>query len=330
MGDTQSRKWLVTINNPKEKGFEHDRLKSILQEFKGCLYWCMSDEIGLDGGTYHTHIFLVCSGAVRFSTMKKRFEGAHLDVCKGTSASNRDYVFKCGKWSNTEKEDTRVEGTQEEWGELPLEKQGHRQDIDDLYAMIKEGLTNYEIMESSPQYMLQLDKIERCRQVLLEEKYKADFRTLETTYIFGDTGAGKTRSVMDRYGYENVFRITDYVHPFDGYKGQDVVIFEEFRSSMRIGDMLNYLDGYPVELCCRYANKVACFTKVFIISNIPLIQQYQDIQREQEETWKAFLRRIHKVQIFKSGQLFQTTTDIYINGFIPVIGEPIPFNHQSE
>ena len=329
MGDLQSRKWLVTINNPKEKGFEHDSIKEILKKYKGCLYWCMSDEIGNEGGTYHTHVFMVCSGAVRFSTMKKRFEGAHFDVCKGTSADNRDYVFKLGKWSNTAKEETRVEGTQEEWGELPVERQGHRNDIDTLYSMIKQGLSNYEIIESDPQYMLNLDKIERARQTVLEERYKNEWRDLNVTYIYGTTGTGKTRSVMEKYGYSNVFRVTDYDHPFDGYKGQDVIVFEEFRSSLRIDDMLKYLDGYPVEIPCRYANKIACFTKVYIISNIALTEQFPNVQKEQAETWNAFLRRIGKVRIHIKDKVHEGTTEEYINGFIPVVSEDIPFTRSE-
>ena len=57
--------------------------------------------------------------------------------------------------------------------------------------------------------------------------------------------------------------------------------------------MLNYLDGYPCELPCRYNNKLACFTKVYIITNIPFAQQYANIQTESKETWRAFCRRIH-------------------------------------
>ena len=72
------------------------------------------------------------------------------------------------------------------------------------------------------------------------------WRDLTVTYIFGRTGAGKTRSVMDTYGYANCYRVTDYRHPFDTYDGQDVLIFEEFRSSLKLADMLNYLDGYPL------------------------------------------------------------------------------------
>ena len=73
-------------------------------------------------------------------------------------------------------------------------------------------------------------------------------------------------------------------------------MFEEFRSNLLVGDMLNYLDGYPVELPCRYANKVACYTNVYIISNIPLEQQYPNVQTDSPETWAAFRRRIHHVQ----------------------------------
>lgn len=325
--DVRSRKWLITINNPIDKGYSHDCIKGIMNEFKNCLYWCMSDEVGNEGGTYHTHLFICCSGAVRFSTLKKRFEGAHFDVSKGTASENRNYVFKEGKWSGSDKEDTRIEGTQEEWGECPVERQGQRNDITDLYAMIKEGLTNYEIMESNPQYMLQLDKIERARQVVLEDRYKKEWRTLSTTYIYGDTGAGKTRSVMEQYGYDNCYRVTDYEHPFDGYKGQDIIIFEEFRSSLRIGDMLNYLDGYPVELRCRYSNKVACFTKVYLISNIPLTDQYTELQKVQSETWQAFLRRIHKVRIFVNGKIHEGTCEEYINGFNPLTrSQIVPFD----
>ena len=114
---------------------------------------------------------------------------------------------------------------------------------------------------------------------------------------------------MEQYGYSNVYRVTDYAHPFDGYKGQDVLIFEEFRSSLPIKDMLVYLDGYPVALPCRYANKEACFTKVYILTNIPLEKQYCNIQREEPETWDAFCRRIHHVRCIKLKESFVPIPD---------------------
>ena len=56
------------------------------------------------------------------------------------------------------------------------------------------------------------------------------------------------------------------------------MLFEEFRSSLPIQDMLKYLEGYPLMLPCRYNNKAACYTKVFLISNIPLASQYPNVQ----------------------------------------------------
>ena len=40
--DTTSRKWQVTINNPLEKGYTHDKIKEILGKYKNCIYWCIS------------------------------------------------------------------------------------------------------------------------------------------------------------------------------------------------------------------------------------------------------------------------------------------------
>ncbi len=311
MKDTRSRKWQITINNPKEKGFDHERIKEQLGTFKSCVYWCLSDEIG-ENGTYHTHVFMACSDAVRFSTIKKKFERAHFEMAKGTSKENRDYIFKEGKWEKDKKKETNLPETHEEFGDMPVERQGQRNDLIDLYDMIKQGLSNFDIIEENPAYMMHIDKIERARQIVKEEKFKNVLRDLEVTYIWGDTGTGKTRSVMDQYGYENVYRITDYHHPFDSYKGQDVVIFEEFRSSLKIQEMLNYLDRYPLELPCRYLNKIACYTKVYIISNIPLTCQYDYIQQQYPETWEAFCRRIYNIQHFTREQPVE---DEKIEGF---------------
>lgn len=313
--NTQSRKWQITINNPIDKGYTHDNITEILSKFKSLVYYCISDEVGGETQTFHTHIFVAFSSGVRFSTLLNKFQGGHFEMANGTSQQNRDYVFKEGKWKNTEKETTNLLDSHIEWGEMPIERQGKRNDLDDLYDMIKSGMSNFEIIETCPQYMLNVDKIDKCRQIIHEEKYKDSWRDIECTYIYGSTGSGKTRSVMELYGYSNCYRVTDYIHPFDSYKGQDVIIFEEFRSSLRIDDMLKYLDGYPVEFPARYMNKVACFTKVYIISNISLEEQYPNVQKEEKETYKAFLRRIHNVMVYTDYKVFTYNLDSYLSGF---------------
>lgn len=293
--DSQSRKWQITINNPLEKDFTHDKIKEILQKIKSCTYYCLSDEIGNKEKTHHTHIYIACSSAVRFSTIKNRFPLAHIEMARGTSEQNRDYVFKLGKYEK-EKGVTKLPNTQEEFGEMPIERQGARNDINDLYDMIKDGMSDFEIFEENANYIMQIDTLEKVRQSVKQEEFKDKIRELTVTYIHGKPGTGKTFGVMNKYGLKNVYRVTSYIHGgFDGYKGQDVIIFEEFASSFKIQDMLNYLDCYPIQLPCRYTNKIACFTKVYIISNTPLFLQYQDVQAKFSDTWQAFLRRIHTV-----------------------------------
>jgi hypothetical protein len=305
--DTQSRKWMLTINNPITYGLTHDKLKDIFVFFTSLIYWCMSDEVG-ECGTYHTHVYLCFSSAVRFSTLKEKFgKEPHLQMCKGKSAHVRDYVYKEGKWLTDKKAETNLKETHEESGDVPAETQGKRNDMVKLYEMIKDGLDNYQICEADPSQMFNIDKIERVRQMLNEEKYKNIWRDLEVTYITGQSGAGKSRGVREFHGFDKVYVVTDYQHPFDRYKGEDVILFEEFRSSLKISDMLNYLDGYPLQLPCRYTNKVACYTKVFISTNWELHEQYPNEQVNHPSTFQAFLRRIKKIRKYTDIGVFQET-----------------------
>ena len=301
MADTQSRKFQLTINNPRNKQLDHDALKVKLAQLKSAIYWCMADEIGLEAQTPHTHIFIQMRSPARFSRIKKLFPDAHIEQAHGSAAENKSYVQKSGKWANDAKSDTSVPGTFEEWGELPDEPgQGYRTDVGAVYEMIADGMSNAEIMSANPDYAAQISRMDKIRQDILESRYRNTFRKLDVTYIFGPTASGKTRGVMELYGYTDVYRVTDYNRPFDRYAQEPVLLFDEFRSSLMVGDMLDYLDGYPLALPARYANRQACYTTVYLISNIDLSEQYRNVQENEPATWRAFLRRIHHVVEYKA------------------------------
>ncbi len=290
-----SRKYQLTINNPTDHGFTREVLHATLVGLKSCIYWCMCDEIG-EQGTLHTHLYLAFRNPAEFSMIQERFYGAHIEIARGSHHENRDYIRKEGKWQDDAKNETNLPDTFEESGELPPEQDRRQKQTEAIMEMVENGASTAEILREYPTAMTRLSHIEQARQTLLEDEYRKKWRTLSVTYLHGMTGTGKTRSVMETYGYENVYRVTDYTHPFDDYKCEKVIIFEEFRSSLLIADMLKYLDGYPVMLPCRYANKVACFDTVYIISNIPLEQQYPNVQHNEPETYRAFLRRIHNIE----------------------------------
>ena len=259
------------------------------------LYWCMCDEVG-EQGTPHTHVYVVFKNSVMFDTMHKRFYGVHIDKANGSNQENRDYVSKEGKWADDSKHETNKPETFEEYGELPPDRTKTESQAEQIMQMIVDGKSNADIIRQIPGAYSKLNYIEQARQTLLADKFMDKYNEKDVTYLWGDTRVGKTRSVFDQYGYRNVYQVTDYAHPFDGYDGQDVIIFEEFRSSLKIEDMLKYLDGHPIMLPCRYNNRVACYTKVFLISNIPLERQYPNIQQECPKTWDAFVARIDHVE----------------------------------
>lgn len=216
-----TRRYQLTINNPKEHGFDHDTIKAILAKGAKLLYWCMSDEEGKEE-TYHTHLYLVFCNAVMFKTLKNKFPTAHIEVPQwGTNSENYAYIRKEGtkyhKDANGHYEYTDAQGkvhvgtnfsdTFEESGDLPPDaKQGDRNDLRMLYKLIASGEDNAQILGEHPEYLRDISHIDRTRQTILEEKYRNVFRRMNVTYISGPTGVGKTRSVREGCGYANCYK----------------------------------------------------------------------------------------------------------------------------
>ncbi len=273
------------------------------------IYMSCTKEKGKQEETEHDHLFILFENYVWRTKIQKVFPHCHIQFCDAEPQYIDDYVEKKGKQEGTEKEETKIEGYQFSYGDLPKKKkregQGKRTDLDKLKQMILDGKSNAEIYEADSNYIKYCGSIDRVRNDLLTDKYKKTWRNVETTYIHGKSGAGKTRYVMEKYGYENVYRITDYDHPWDGYNNQKIVVFEEFRSSLKIQDMLNYQDGYPLSLPSRYSNRVACFEKVYIITNISLNEQFVSVQENHPETYQAFLRRIHKIKEYTGNEIIE-------------------------
>lgn len=303
MKDKQRSQWFLTINHPKEHGFTHEDIKrTVSLNFPTIAYYAVVDE---EGSCYHSHLYLYFTSRVRFSTVKKYFPVAHIEEVKGSFQDMLSYLKKSGKWEKDgSKQEQKVEGSFEEWGTRPKGKEknaGNRE----LFEMLKAGYTNCQILEENADYIKYFEKMDRIRTGIKVEEYKNKIRMdLKVIYIYGATGTGKTRGVLEKHKPENVYRINEYIHPFDEYQYQDIILFDEFRDSLKLSDMLCYLDIYPVSLPARYENRFACFSKVYIVSNWSLEAQYGDLQKKDRESWEAFLRRIHEVYVYhKDGKI---------------------------
>lgn len=295
--NTQSRRFILTINNEQRTDEELCTYIQGLEHFKYCMF---QREKGHEKGTEHIQMFLVFTIGKRFSTIKDYFPTAHIEKAQGNSVQCRDYCSK---------EDTRISGPYE-LGEFS--QQGSRSDLKTIVELVQANASDDDILRLFPsQFLLYSDKIQRLRDIQRYNECKVKERKVHVTYIYGPKGSGKSSYIRDTFGYGNFYRVTNYKkYPFDFYDYEKVIVFEEFYNSFAITDMLNYLDIYPVQLPCRYSNKMADYDEVFIISNFPLKEQYKDIQSERPEQFQALLRRIHKIIYVDSNHKHHIERDI--------------------
>jgi len=282
------RNWFLTINysmmHPPGKNELHAH---IVKNFNNIKYLLFKLDSGANQ-TFHYHILICLKNPVHIKKIHEVFPRAHIRVAKGNIQPIINYIYK--------NQNDYLHTLHESGTRL---KQGKRSDLEEVLSALEDGNDLTAIRKVFPKvYMKYRANIHRIHHEILNEKYADKRIPKEVTYIYGSTGSGKTRYVLDKYGDENVYRITDYKNPFDQYIGQEIIIFEEFRSSEKIEKMLNYLDLYPLHLPARYNNIIARYSKVYIISNISLLSQFKNVRDKFPETWFAFIRRIHHVHLY--------------------------------
>ena len=342
--EVRSRKFMLVFQSSHilEDGWTHDTIRKALEPRK-LQYWAMCDEVASETGQLHTHLIIYRKSPLRASTLREMFPSVHMEPLKGTMAEARTYLLKEGKYAGTDKAETSIEGSFEEWGEPPEEKgQGARSDLEAMMEMVRNGSSDLEIIEAVPSLVLKISAIQRYRQLVMEESAH-NYRKMQVFYIYGVTGSGKTRSVYDEFKDDPscIYTINSYngTGLFDGYDSSKVtaLCLDEFRSSLPFNLLLSLTDGHFQIINCRYSNRIATHTTVYIISNIPLYDQYKEFQKNEPESWRALLRRITTIRHFYAVGKHQDYTveeyyDAYRKGRLehwePANRDIIPFKEE--
>lgn len=284
---TQSRKFLGTLNNPQDWGFDQDKIIRILSELAGCRYIAIAEEIGAQEHTPHLHIFVVYKNPKALSTMINTVPKVHWDPCRGTIEQNRNYVFKQGKWADSEKGTTALPETQREWGEIPSECEefpSRKSDVmDAINEMIEEGLSPSEIMGMHAGYCEYADTIKRA-YILHKAADVPPVRDVRVHYVVGASGSGKTyayKRLCDRFGDCDVYLVTDYANDmtaaFDRYQAEKTIVMDEFRGNVRFSTFLNLTDKYRCDIHARYVSTMALYSEVYITSVYPPEKLYENL-----------------------------------------------------
>lgn len=110
----------------------------------------------------------------------------------------------------------------------------------------------------------------------------------EVKVYWGRTGAGKSRRAWEEATFD-AYPKDPRSKFWDGYRGQDRVVIDEFRGGIDISHMLRWLDRYPVVVEVKGSSVVLKATNIWITSNIHPNDWYPTLD---QETKNALLRRL--------------------------------------
>lgn len=145
--------------------------------------------------------------------------------------------------------------------------QGRRSDLEALHAMVKTGAKLHAICdEHGPTMLKYWGNAVKMRQMYLAADVPR-LRTVSVTVLWGPTGTGKTHRVVMK---EDDLYIADLADKgwYDGYDGQEAILFDEFSGEIVAKRMQRALDGYRLQLNVKGGSAWAQYSRVYITSNV--------------------------------------------------------------
>lgn len=265
-----AKTWDITLNNYKESDIKW--LDSL--EVNRMV---VTEEVG-DAGTKHLQGRMTFKRAYRLSGLKKLNSRAHweITICK----EDFNYPLKVDSIVVINKNNS---------------NQGHRTDLDNIKEDIKNGKSVEDIIMEKPviyhQYGRTLEKIE---DICNRSKIRKDMT--EGIWIYGKTGVGKSHLAFADYDPEKCYLWVNDNGWWDGYKGQDTVIMNDYRGEIPYNSLLQLIDKWPMKVRRRNREPMPFVSKKIIItSSLKPEEIYK--HRSDEDSIEQLLRRLKIVKL---------------------------------
>lgn len=171
-------------------------------------------------------------------------------------------------------------------------KQGERTDLKKSAKLIEEGWSVEDIIRQDGNMLRYIKHLKEYKSMIDTPRDRNDEVIVEV--IVGEPGTGKTKYVYDKE--PEIFVLPETNNNtiwYDGYKGQEAVLFDDFYGGIKYSSLLRLLDRYPLQVPVKGGFVQWKPKRVYITSN------------QQPEKWykfkdiKALKRRISKVSNFE-------------------------------
>lgn len=232
MDTKRARNFCFTLNNYTEDELEEVKLWE-------CRYLIFGKEVG-ESGTPHLQGYVCFDNAKTLATLKKKFQTrAHWEVARGTPKQASEYCEKDG--DVFEKGDRPL--SQQEKGDLG--KRAYEEAFEAYKEKRYEDMGQFALNMKAFDYLAaKIEKRDQPPAVTLDGE-------LQHEWFYGPSGAGK--SYAARQQNPGAYIKDPKNAWWDGYKGEDVVIIDDFDKFQvkQSGDMKRWLDRYPFKAECK-------------------------------------------------------------------------------
>jgi len=267
----QGRYWIVTLPEADWKPSD-----AVLRD--GVAYIKGQLETGVANGFKHWQMVVYFRTKVRLAALKRAFgRRVHAELTRSKAAE--DY---CGKT------ETRVPGTSFEFG-TKATKRCATEDWEAIWAAARRGDTDAIPPDVLIRYYGNVKRIacDHAEPAALERVVKV---------FWGSTGVGKSRRAWEEAGLD-AYPKDPRTKFWDGYRGQERVVIDEFRGGIDVSHMLRWLDRYPVIVEVKGSSVVFKATEIWITSNLPPEKWYPDLDVETMAALKRRLKITHITNI---------------------------------
>lgn len=232
-------------------------------------------EIGASTGYLHWQILCVFVRKIRLGGVKKVFgDCIHAEPSKSEAANS--YVWK---------EDTAVVGTRFELGTLPMSR-SREHDWELVWKYAQES--KFELIPAD----IRMRYYGNIKRVAADNLTPFACEKV-VTVLYGPTGTGKSRRAWLEAGVD-AYPKDPRTKFWDGYRGQENVVIDEFRGGIDISHILRWLDRYPVVVEVKGSSVVLKAVRIWITSNLHPSEWYPLLDRG---TIDALLRRMEVLLI---------------------------------
>lgn len=218
--------------------------------------------------------------------------GCTFKVARGSAERNRVYcgagLYICPKKIKIKQPNPEFK----EFGKIP--QQGERNDLIQLRDQIIDGKRVDEIMTENPVAYHKFGRtLNALEDVILRKKYRTAMTTCD--WYWGPTGVGKSHTCFHGYDPDKCYILPNDRGWWDGYKGQEIVIINEYRGWIPYDELLQLIDKWPYNVRRRNREPTPFTSKhVIITCSMPPEDIY--VHRNENDNINQLLRRIKVIR----------------------------------